>query len=245
MCDYYQILGVEPDSDLNTIKKAYWKRAMECHPDRGGTHEQMLQINEAFQILSNPSARSHYDAIRTNTASQQTRETSEADVHQARQQAQEYPHDWAGFETWWNAISKDIANAEYGEWRGLPLWSIPTAGKSVSGWLFIIGGAVLGFIVCGCIFAGMPDNNGNNIGALGIGLVAGGGWIGKKLHELLRKNVQPTAQQHTSQNSGGTIEPETLTVNCPKCSQKLRVPVTHNQLRLRCRTCGHEFVHSP
>ncbi|NJR63308.1 MAG: J domain-containing protein [Cyanobacteria bacterium CRU_2_1] len=27
---------------------------MKCHPDRGGSHEQMVLLNEAWEILSDP-----------------------------------------------------------------------------------------------------------------------------------------------------------------------------------------------
>jgi curved DNA-binding protein CbpA len=51
--DYYKILQINPDANIETIKTAYRSRALVCHPDRGGSHEQMVLVNEAFQILSN------------------------------------------------------------------------------------------------------------------------------------------------------------------------------------------------
>ena len=35
MEDYYSILGVQVDDDAETIKKAYRKLALTCHPDKG------------------------------------------------------------------------------------------------------------------------------------------------------------------------------------------------------------------
>src|SRR4051812_42161616 len=55
--DYYQLLGLAQTADLAAIKTAYRKRALECHPDRGGSHQQMLLVNEAFEILANPETR--------------------------------------------------------------------------------------------------------------------------------------------------------------------------------------------
>ncbi len=34
--DYYELLQVERTADASTIKSAYRRLAMECHPDRNG-----------------------------------------------------------------------------------------------------------------------------------------------------------------------------------------------------------------
>lgn len=39
MEDYYSILGVQRSDDLETIKKAYRKLALSCHPDKGFSTE--------------------------------------------------------------------------------------------------------------------------------------------------------------------------------------------------------------
>jgi len=39
MKDYYSVLGVQHDADLETIKKAYRKRALEAHPDKGCSND--------------------------------------------------------------------------------------------------------------------------------------------------------------------------------------------------------------
>jgi curved DNA-binding protein CbpA len=49
--DYYQVLGVDLNASFETIRDAYRQRAMKCHPDRGGSHQQMVLINEAWEIL--------------------------------------------------------------------------------------------------------------------------------------------------------------------------------------------------
>ena len=56
----YEILGVDEDADLETIKQAFRKLVMQCHPDRaGGLHpeiimfaqEKMKKINAAFECI--------------------------------------------------------------------------------------------------------------------------------------------------------------------------------------------------
>lgn len=38
----YEILGIEKNADVNTIKKAYKKLAMKHHPDKGGDPEKVF-----------------------------------------------------------------------------------------------------------------------------------------------------------------------------------------------------------
>jgi len=59
--DYYKILEVDRSADQDTIKKAYKKKAMKHHPDKGGDEAQFKKINEAFQVLSDPTKKQNYD----------------------------------------------------------------------------------------------------------------------------------------------------------------------------------------
>ena len=64
--DFYKVLGIESNSDLQTIKKAYKKLALKYHPDRNPDNKEVSeqkfkQISEAFQVLSDPELRKKYD----------------------------------------------------------------------------------------------------------------------------------------------------------------------------------------
>ncbi len=60
--DYYQILGVSRNASIDEIKKAYRKLAHLYHPDKsGGDEKKFKEINEAYQVLSDPQKRRQYD----------------------------------------------------------------------------------------------------------------------------------------------------------------------------------------
>ena len=63
--DYYELLQVSRDADDRTIKSAYRKLAMECHPDRNGgcpnAEAKFKAISEAYDCLKDPNKRAAYD----------------------------------------------------------------------------------------------------------------------------------------------------------------------------------------
>lgn len=64
--DYYEILGVAKTASEAELKTAYRKMALKWHPDRNQdkkeeAEQKFKEINEAYQILSNPQKRQQYD----------------------------------------------------------------------------------------------------------------------------------------------------------------------------------------
>lgn len=65
--DYYAVLGIQKSATESDIKKAYRKLALKWHPDKNIGNNQaeaerkFKQISEAYEVLSDPDKRAHYD----------------------------------------------------------------------------------------------------------------------------------------------------------------------------------------
>src|SRR5947209_2152296 len=68
--DYYETLGVPRSASETDIKKAFRKLAREFHPDvaknKKQAEEKFKEINEAYEVLSDPAKRKKYDQLGPN-----------------------------------------------------------------------------------------------------------------------------------------------------------------------------------
>ena len=68
--DYYEILGVSKTATDDELKKAYRKMAKKYHPDANQDNKKeaeakFKEVNEAYEVLSNPQKRKMYDQFGT------------------------------------------------------------------------------------------------------------------------------------------------------------------------------------
>lgn len=68
--DYYEVLGVDKKASQEEIKKAYRKLAKkyhpDLHPDDESAHKKFTEVNEAYEVLSDPDKRKKYDTFGQN-----------------------------------------------------------------------------------------------------------------------------------------------------------------------------------
>jgi molecular chaperone DnaJ len=62
--DYYDTLGIAQNATEEEVRKAFRRKALEYHPDRNkdpGASEKFQEVNEAYQVLTDPQRRAQYD----------------------------------------------------------------------------------------------------------------------------------------------------------------------------------------
>ena len=67
--DYYRTLGVAREAPADDVKKAYRKLARKYHPDvskEPDAEKRMKEVNEAYEVLSDPEKRAAYDQLGKN-----------------------------------------------------------------------------------------------------------------------------------------------------------------------------------
>lgn len=90
--DYYGILGAGAEAPRDEIERRYKRLASERHPDRGGSEEEMKDLNEAYGVLRDATRRAAYDSTRRATQPA----ASEADEPAAHEAAEAYANFYAG-----------------------------------------------------------------------------------------------------------------------------------------------------
>eukprot|EP00438_Fugacium_kawagutii_P007491 Skav230008 [mRNA] locus=scaffold1958:179955:181619:+ [translate_table: standard] len=58
----YDVLLVDPNATLDEIKLAFKRRALQVHPDKGGSKEAFHLVYQALETLADPEARKKYDS---------------------------------------------------------------------------------------------------------------------------------------------------------------------------------------
>ena len=92
--NHYQILKIKSTATAQEIKQAYRRLVKEFHPDsqnENANHDQIIKLNAAYEILSDPEHRRLYDDSLSNTREYRQEKSQTASQHyrQNRQQYQE------------------------------------------------------------------------------------------------------------------------------------------------------------
>jgi len=99
-----------------------------------------------------------------------------------------------------SAVNTDIKKAEYRDTQGGLGTRFPTAGKSITGWIFIVCGAILGgsiycvFIYCFLLLGDIGVNYQSGVArvvvrVLGLLFISAGGFLGQAFHENIKNKV--------------------------------------------------------
>jgi len=112
-------LQIDQSAEIEVVRAAYGKLAFKYHPDHNNdpnATEQMSLLNEAFDIISNPSKRKEYDANYQQLKNQQTRQQTIA--HQATKPYASYTRqEW---EQQWNERMRNNSKIrfQWEQWSG-------------------------------------------------------------------------------------------------------------------------------
>jgi curved DNA-binding protein CbpA len=251
--DYYAILGISPTADFEALRQAFRKKAQMHHPDRGGSHAEMVKINEAWNILSNHETRAEYDRVRH---SSQISPTFADTASRARREAEVYPQNWDAFDSWLNRMGKDFSATKF-----IPKdYYFPVA-NTASGWAFVIAGGMLGVLACKFFLWDRNVKHGSLFLGLFIFCAWGAAWVHKLVTFLFFSSpaVASSSLSSSSTAASRATPPSRpkykaaaeahltakVLLGCPTCNQQLRVPAVNQKIRITCARCGEIFIHNP
>nr|XP_046261285.1 dnaJ homolog subfamily C member 4 [Scatophagus argus] len=98
--NYYDLLGVKSDANLEEIKSAFFDKSKKLHPDSDPSnqelHSKFVELNEAYRVLSKDLSRKEYDIkIRhPSSGGQAFRSSSSHASYTARSETQESMRYW-------------------------------------------------------------------------------------------------------------------------------------------------------
>jgi len=134
MVNYYKILKVSPKATMTEIKSAYRRLARKMHPDVNNNSENAAKdfavIAKAYEILSNPQERAHYDAKLHRNNSNGSMHSTNSVFHSNNEHAQRLRQ--MAFEHRYNEIIDRMMEAERRETLALQKVIFPAVALFVS-----------------------------------------------------------------------------------------------------------------
>ncbi len=136
--DYYEILGVKRDADPKAIKSAYRKLARKWHPDlhsgkkKEEADEKFKQINEAYEVLSDPEKREKYDRLGSNWRSGEQFDSSPFGESGYYSTSNLNPEDLQGFSDFFSVLfGSQAAGPSRGRRRRSEFYDGPVRGQDI------------------------------------------------------------------------------------------------------------------
>ena len=68
----HEVLGLTVFAEMKQINNAFRRRALQCHPDIGGSAERFREIRDAAEYLSDPEVRDSYESELRRTTTPET-----------------------------------------------------------------------------------------------------------------------------------------------------------------------------
>ena len=84
---FYERLRVDRNATLDEIKLAFKRRALQVHPDKGGSKEAFHLVYEALETLADPEARKKYDHGQATAKSGPRQKPTKKECHSASRKA--------------------------------------------------------------------------------------------------------------------------------------------------------------
>lgn len=107
--DHYAVLGVSPGASLSSIRAAFRAQARRAHPDHGGSHQRMIEVLEAWEVLSDLAARREYDRHRSSaTRPAAPTRAAQAARRRAERHAEACPTDSSLLDAWLEEFEKEL-----------------------------------------------------------------------------------------------------------------------------------------
>uniref|UniRef100_A0A914X936 J domain-containing protein n=1 Tax=Plectus sambesii TaxID=2011161 RepID=A0A914X936_9BILA len=115
--DYYEVLGVDRFATQRAIRDAYISKSKKLHPDRNahheattsGSHDNFVELQEAYEVLRSPSKRADYDSFGHFTAKPpDSSRTTTSDTTNYRSHSYRSP-----YESWQSHFHNQSQNEAY------------------------------------------------------------------------------------------------------------------------------------
>ena len=144
--NHYDVLCVSRDADLSAIRAAWKARAKVAHPDKGGNHEEMLRLNQAYAVLADSRERERYDEwLRSRDRSAFGRYVAWSDDDLGRREARD---------RWSTAYPGDSFD-DIDEWFDNYASMVPPTLRLWIRWPLAIALGFIGFVIVGTLTAGL------------------------------------------------------------------------------------------